>query len=50
VELPGRVIFLDPELDPVNTQIRIWVEIENKALQLRPGMRGKMTIEARPVP
>ena len=49
-EFPGKVIFLNPEIDPVNTQIRIWVEIENKGLQLRPGMRGKMTIETRPLP
>jgi len=49
-EFPGKVTFLHPEIDPVNAQIRIWAEIENKGLQLRPGMRGKMTIETRPLP
>jgi len=41
---PGSVAFVDPEIDPVNGQFRVWVEIENPALQLQPGMRAEMTI------
>ena len=56
VELPGapmslcrgEIVFLDPEVDPVNGQVRIWAEIENEDLRLRPGMRASMTIQ--PVP
>lgn len=44
-ELPGELVFLSPEIDPVNSQIRIWAEIENRNLQLRPGMRARMIIE-----
>lgn len=47
-EFPGKVVFLSPEIDPVNSQISIWVEIENKDLRLRPGMRAKMTIMVPP--
>jgi multidrug efflux pump subunit AcrA (membrane-fusion protein) len=47
-EFPGKVVFLSPEIDPVNSQISIWVEIENKDLRLRPGMRAKMTIVVPP--
>jgi len=43
-EFPGRVVFLSPEIDPVNSQVDIWVEINNEDLRLRPGMRAKLTI------
>lgn len=41
---PGRVVFVSPEVDPVNAQVRIWAEIENRGKRLRPGMRAAMTI------
>ena len=46
----GRLVFVDPEIDPVNQQVRVWAEIDNKRMQLRPGMRGRMTIEPRATP
>jgi macrolide-specific efflux system membrane fusion protein len=45
-EFPGKVVFLDPEIDPVNTQVRIWAEVENRGLRLRPGMRATMILQA----
>jgi len=45
-EFSGRVVFVSPEIDPVNSQVRVWAEIENQGLRLRPGMRAKMVIEA----
>jgi len=47
-EFSGKVVFLSPEIDPVNAQLRVWAEIENRGLQLRPGMRAKLSIERRP--
>jgi macrolide-specific efflux system membrane fusion protein len=47
-EFPGRIVFVSPEIDPVNSQVSIWVEIDNEALRLRPGMRAKMTIGVPP--
>ena len=44
VQLPGEIVFVSPEIDPVNSQVNIWVEIDNQDLRLRPGMRAKMTI------
>jgi len=35
----GRVTFVDPEINAVNGQFRIWAEIENRGLALRPGHR-----------
>ena len=44
-EFTGKVVFVSPEIDPVNGQVRIWAEIENVALELRPGLHGSMVIE-----
>ena len=41
----GEVVFVSPELQPVNGQMRIWAEVENRDLELRPGARGKLAID-----
>ena len=43
-KFPGKVVFVSPEIDPVNGQVRVWAEIENRGLRLRPGLRAAMTI------
>ncbi|NLX55762.1 MAG: efflux RND transporter periplasmic adaptor subunit [Planctomycetaceae bacterium] len=48
VEVPGKIVFVDPEIDPFNAQIRIWAEVENSELQLRPGMKSRMIVERKP--
>ena len=44
-EFHGRVVFVSPEVQPVNGQVRVWAEVENRDLQLRPGTRGTLTID-----
>ena len=46
LEFTGKLVFVSPEISPVNGQLRIWAEIENPDLQLRPGLRGSMRIVA----
>jgi macrolide-specific efflux system membrane fusion protein len=41
----GRLVFVSTEIDPVNRQVRVWAEVENRDLQLRPGQRAKMVIQ-----
>lgn len=41
---PGKVVFISPEVDPVNRQTRIWAEIDNPDLSLLPGLRGQLVI------
>ena len=41
----GKVVFVNPESNPVNGQSRVWAEIENPQQILRPGLSGSMTIE-----
>ena len=38
-------MFVSPEVNPVNGQIRVWAELENQDLLLRPGVAAEMTIE-----
>ena len=42
----GKIVFVSPEVDPVNGQVRILAEIENPDLSLRPGLRATMSVEA----
>lgn len=41
----GKVSFVSPEINPVNHQIRIWAEIENPDLKLKPGMSASLIIK-----
>ena len=41
----GKLVFVHPEIDPVNGQVRIWAEIENTDLTLRPGQTAMMVID-----
>jgi len=44
-EFAGKIVFLDPEIDPVNAQFHLWVDVVNHGLRLRPGMRAKMVLD-----
>jgi multidrug efflux pump subunit AcrA (membrane-fusion protein) len=58
VDLPGdpghefsaKIAFVDPEIDPVNSQVRVWAEFQNADLRVRPGMQAKMIVARRPKP
>lgn len=40
----GKLVFVSPEVDPVNGQVRIWAEIDNSDLRLRPGQTATLII------
>lgn len=44
----GELVFVSPEIDPVNGQVRIWAEIDNKDLKLRPGQTASLIIAPAP--
>lgn len=44
VQLSGEVVFVSPEIDPINSQVRVWVEVDNAELKLRPGMTASVTV------
>jgi multidrug efflux pump subunit AcrA (membrane-fusion protein) len=41
----GKLVFVHPEIDPVNGQVRIWAEIDNTDLALRPGQQATLVID-----
>lgn len=43
-EYVGRITFVHPEVNPVNGQVRLWAEVENRAGRLRAGMQGSLRI------
>ncbi len=43
-EFEGRVVFVSPEVNPVDRMVRVWVDVRNPDLALRPGLRVRMTI------
>jgi len=47
-QFPGRIVFVSPEINPVNGQIRFWAEVENRDLSLKPGMGGTVQIQLTP--
>ncbi|MBC8113172.1 MAG: HlyD family efflux transporter periplasmic adaptor subunit [Candidatus Saccharimonas sp.] len=40
----GKLVFVSPEIDPVNGQVRVWAEIDNSDLSLRPGQTATLVI------
>jgi macrolide-specific efflux system membrane fusion protein len=42
----GTLTFVSPEVNAVSGQVRVWAEVENRKLKLRPGLRGALTIHA----
>ncbi len=40
----GKLVFVSPEIDPVNYQVRVWAEIDNSDLRLRPGQTATLLI------
>ncbi len=43
-QFDGKITFVSPEVQPVNGQVRVWAEVENPKLTLRPGVRGQLSI------
>ena len=46
VTVKGKVVFISSEIDAVNGQVRVWAEVENPDLVLRPGLPAEMVIDS----
>lgn len=42
----GRLVFVDPEVDPATNQMRVWAEIDNTELILRPGQSAVLILHS----
>lgn len=43
-EFEGAIVFVSPEINPVNGQVRVWAEVVNQDNRLRPGLQGTLTV------
>lgn len=43
-DISGRITFVDPEIDTITNQYKVWAEIDNRDAGLRPGYRPAMVI------
>ncbi|HEY1065735.1 MAG TPA: HlyD family efflux transporter periplasmic adaptor subunit [Pirellulales bacterium] len=44
-DFPGKVVFVSPEADAVTGTFRVWAEVDNTDLKLRPGLQGRLVID-----
>jgi multidrug resistance efflux pump len=47
-ETTGIVVFVSPDVNSVNSQVRVFLEIDNSKRLLRPGLQVKTSILAQP--
>lgn len=41
----GKITFVDPQIQPVaETAVRVYAEFDNKDFELRPGLKGSLTV------
>ena len=46
--LQAKLVFISPDANPVNGQVRVFLEIDNTDGKLRPGMRPKVQLHTAP--
>ncbi|WP_068261194.1 efflux RND transporter periplasmic adaptor subunit [Rubripirellula obstinata] len=44
IQRTGKVVFIDPEIDPVSGEFRYWIDFENADKTILPGMRASARI------
>ncbi|MCA9103852.1 MAG: HlyD family efflux transporter periplasmic adaptor subunit [Planctomycetales bacterium] len=48
IELTGKIVFIDPEVQPVRNLVRVWAELDNRELRVKPGEVGTLHFDAIP--
>ena len=48
IETTAELVFISPDANPLNTQVRVFLEIDNAKGLLRPGLRPKTVIKRSP--
>ena len=42
---PAKIVFISPEINPVNGYVQVWADIDNPKRQLRPGLRAQLLFD-----
>jgi len=48
IETSAKLVFISPEANPLNSQVRVFLEVDNKNGKLRPGIRPTTIINRLP--
>jgi macrolide-specific efflux system membrane fusion protein len=48
IETTAELVFISPEVNPLNAQVRVFLEVDNTDGQLRPGLRPKVVLAIAP--
>lgn len=46
---PGKIVFVSPEVNPINGLVHVSVDFDNKENATRPGMKAKIIISPAPI-
>jgi multidrug efflux pump subunit AcrA (membrane-fusion protein) len=38
----AKLVFISPEVNPINSQVRVFLDIDNSDGKLRPGLRPRV--------
>ncbi len=44
----AELVFISPEVNPLNSQVRVFLEVQNQEGKLRPGLRPKVILQQQP--
>lgn len=48
VETTAKLVFISPEVNPINSQVRVFLDLDNRDGRFRPGLRPKVWIPNSP--
>jgi multidrug efflux pump subunit AcrA (membrane-fusion protein) len=48
IRTTAKLVFISPEVNPINSQVRVYLDVDNRDGRLRPGLRPKVWIPNNP--
>jgi len=48
IRTTAKLVFISPEVNPINSQVRVYLDVDNRDGRLRPGLRPKVWIPSNP--
>jgi multidrug efflux pump subunit AcrA (membrane-fusion protein) len=48
IRTTAKLVFISPEVNPINSQVRVHLDVDNRDGKLRPGLRPKVWIPSNP--
>lgn len=48
IRTTAKLVFISPEVNPINAQVRVYLDVDNRDGKLRPGLRPKVWIPSNP--